>query len=405
MHKQWAAGMMHKRYVTDSQIDSWISGSGPFPYYYQPSYSTSSVASCNSNENQFPGTTSPSSEDLRKRDDWVTRSGSKLYLDGYEFRPVGPNIYWLGLDENVNPSPSYPSQTRVWEMMGIASAMGANAIRAHTLGISFGNSLSVVTGPNTYNDGAYQAIDFAIMAARVYGLKLIIPLVDNYNWYHGGKYNFVGWGGHSWSGTGAAITPPDVGGFFYNDTNVVQLFTNYITHHLTHVNQYTGVALKDDPTIMMWETGNELSVYQQADGPPPNAWTQQICGLIKSLAPNQLCMDGTYGIYPNSGQLSNGNVDALTDHFYPSDNNRLTTGAHYTQNTAGKVYIAGEWDWTNQYGGDGIQSFMSQIEGLDGAGDFFWSLFGHDSDCCTLVTHNDGYTMYYPGTTSGESAE
>jgi hypothetical protein len=29
------------------------------------------------------------------------REGSKLTLLGEEFRPVGTNIYWLGLDENV----------------------------------------------------------------------------------------------------------------------------------------------------------------------------------------------------------------------------------------------------------------------------------------------------------------
>lgn len=53
-----------------------------------------------------------------------------------------------------------------------------------------------------------------------------------YNYYHGGKYQFIEWGGHNFSGTGADITPPDVGAFFYNDTNVVESFKRYITQHL-----------------------------------------------------------------------------------------------------------------------------------------------------------------------------
>jgi mannan endo-1,4-beta-mannosidase len=49
---------------------------------------------------------------------------------------------------------------------------------------------------------------------------LRIPLVDNYNWYHGGKYQFIGWDGIEWSGTGAAITPSTVGAYFYNTTSM-----------------------------------------------------------------------------------------------------------------------------------------------------------------------------------------
>lgn len=74
---------------------------------------------------------------------FVKRSGSKLTLDGQGFRIVGPNIYWLGLAENDGEGPSYPSQGRVREAMAIVVAMGGNTIRAHTLGISTGNSMSV----------------------------------------------------------------------------------------------------------------------------------------------------------------------------------------------------------------------------------------------------------------------
>ena len=92
-------------------------------------------------------------------------------------------------------------------------------------------------------------------------------LQTQYNYYHGGKYQFIGWLGINFTGTGADITPPDVGAFFYNTTEIVDSFKRYITHHLNvsdpsivtayrwliaqqHVNQYTGIALKDDPTIL-----------------------------------------------------------------------------------------------------------------------------------------------------------
>lgn len=52
------------------------------------------------------------------------------------------DIYWLGLDENVIPNPSYPDRGRVREAFAIAVAMGANTVRAHTLGVRYVQNLA-----------------------------------------------------------------------------------------------------------------------------------------------------------------------------------------------------------------------------------------------------------------------
>lgn len=83
-----------------------------------------------------------------------------------------------GLDENVSPSPSYPAESRVLEAMAIAAAMGATTIRSQTLGISFGTGLSVENALGQYKEAALAAIDFAVWAARSYGLRLVLPLTD-----------------------------------------------------------------------------------------------------------------------------------------------------------------------------------------------------------------------------------
>lgn len=343
----------------------------------------------------FPESTFPSTQDLLKRNYFVERENTKLKLVGKDFRIVGANAYWLGLDENVIPDPSYPSKRRVMEVMGIVSAMRGTTIRSHTLGISVGNPLSIEPSLDVFNDAAYESIDFAILAARIYGIKLLIPLVDNYNYYNGGKYQFIGFHGIPFNGTGANITPPDVGAFFYNTTAIVDSFKRYITHHLNHVNQFTGIALKDDPTILAWETGNELSGARFGDGPAPPAWTKEIAQLIKSLAPNHLVLDGSYGIDPESGMLNNTEVDMFSDHFYPPNITRYTQGRDLVT-AAGRNYIAGEYDWTQLNGGDPLDKFLSAIEKSGvGDGDIFWSLFGHDDECCQYVEHDDGYSFYY----------
>lgn len=57
--------------------------------------------------------------------------------------------------------------------------MRGTVVRGHTLGVSFGTPLSVEPALDVFNDKAYEAIDFAILVARIYGIKLLIPLVDN----------------------------------------------------------------------------------------------------------------------------------------------------------------------------------------------------------------------------------
>lgn len=111
------------------------------------------------------------------------RRNRLIDTDGHSpFKIVGPNIYWLGLDENVSPSPSYPSQARVLEVMATAAMMGSTVVRSTTLGISVGNPLSVWPTRNTTNNEALDVISFAIFAAKRYGLKLIIPITDQYDY-------------------------------------------------------------------------------------------------------------------------------------------------------------------------------------------------------------------------------
>ncbi|CAI4217045.1 unnamed protein product [Parascedosporium putredinis] len=82
-------------------------------------------------------------DDVDLRDLPVTREGTHLYLNGTEWKAVGPNVYWLALDENVPfyepKNISYPHPDRVTEVMRIVKAMGGTMIRAHTIGSNTGS--------------------------------------------------------------------------------------------------------------------------------------------------------------------------------------------------------------------------------------------------------------------------
>jgi len=111
--------------------------------------------------------------------------------------------------------------------------MGATVIRSHTLGSSIGHPLSIWPSLNNTNEEALTHVDYAIAVAREWGIRLIIPLVDNYDYYHGGIATFLGWRNLSSSDKNQ----------FYNNQEVVQDFKTYIGTILSRTNTYTNVSL------------------------------------------------------------------------------------------------------------------------------------------------------------------
>ena len=75
--------------------------------------------------------------------------------------------------------------------------MGATAVRAHTLGVSTGTPKALEPELGRYNAAAFDPIDYAIAEAGRQGLKLIIPLTDNWQYYHGSRFDYLRWLGLS----------------------------------------------------------------------------------------------------------------------------------------------------------------------------------------------------------------
>jgi len=298
---------------------------------------------------------------------FVSRKGDQLFIGNDRFRFAGGNIYWLGLDENVDGI-QYPTQFRVSDALETVVAMGGTVVRGHTLGISIGNPKSFEPVLNQFNHSALHIGDFAVAYGSKLGLRFIIPLTDNYRYYHGGKHFFTDWRGISDENQ------------FYTNPQVISDFKAYIKELLEHVNSYSGIALKDDPTIMAWETGNEIK--------PPAAWTKEIADYIKSIAPEQLVLDGTYGV--NQDALQFASVDMYSNHYYPMQPSRVSQDANLCS-IASKVYFIGEFAWK----GANLVQFLSAIESSTAAGDTYWSLFPH-LDTHGWEQHNDGNTLHFP---------
>ncbi len=320
---------------------------------------------------------------------FVTRSGDELMLNRQVFRFAGANLYWGGLDQSGRTGLNYPTPFRVQAGLQAVADMGGTVVRCMTCGISTGNPMSVEPSLGQFNETALQHVDYFVAEAQKYGIRLVIPLTDNYNFYLGRYCNFTDWLGLS---EPTDCPSPAAATAFYTNSRAIAAFERYIAVLLNHVNYYTGVPNKDNPTIMAWETGNELTFG--LGGPKEfTKWTATIAAYLKSHAPHQLVMDGALNLDP--GDLTLRDVDIQDQHLYPISIGKLNHLAARVA-AAGQAFIIGEYGWNNP----GLVPFLTDIEPTRTiSGDLYWDLLPQN-DLFGFVEHFDGFQIHFPGDNS-----
>jgi mannan endo-1,4-beta-mannosidase len=128
---------------------------------------------------------------------FVTRSGSKLMLNGTVYRFSGANIYWGGLDDDARDALNYPTHFRVNAALATVTEMGGTVVRCQSCGISTGSPLSVEPSLGRFNQAALEHVDYFVAEAGKHGLRLDIPLTDSYRFDLGGYRDFTDWLGLS----------------------------------------------------------------------------------------------------------------------------------------------------------------------------------------------------------------
>lgn len=323
---------------------------------------------------------------------FIKQTNGVLSENGNPVKFAGANLYWLGLSESGGVH--YPSHFEIEDAILTVKEMGGNVIR--TFGATtVGCALCIEPSLNNFNPNAFDSLDYAVKVAGDNNIRLIFPLVDNYKYYLGGKYTYLSWRG---------IADDNNGDFFINQT-VINDFKAHISYVLNHVNPYTGLAYKDDPTIMVWETGNEMYPGSSCCG-STSVWAKTIASYIKSIAPNQLVADGHYGL--DSGSYATTSIDILSDH-YSNPSNKLATNQTVAKGKD-KVFMLGEHHWTQLRAGGApaetydLQAYLNIIEQNNVGISLYWSLFPHkeipDNSSRGFVQHGDGYTLHYPGDTA-----
>ncbi len=325
---------------------------------------------------------------------FITPRGDQLYDGEKPFRFISFNIPNLQLiEDNFAPGAktawAWPNEFELNDALSSIRQMGGTVARTYVLsvrreGSDMGDHV-YVRGPGDFNEEAFRSLDAALEAANKHGVRLIIPLVDNWKW-QGGIAEYAAFRGK----------PTEA---FWTDEQVIADFEATVRHVLTRVNTRTGVAYRDDPAILGWETGNEL------ESPP--AWTARIAKLIKSLDPNHLVIDGysLHGVREES--LADPNIDVVTTHHYPNvgEGDYVTPIREARAKSRGrKPYFVGEFGFIPP---EEIGAVYDEVIESGVSGALLWSLrFHHRNGGFYWHSEPAGEGVYkayhWPGFDSGD---
>jgi mannan endo-1,4-beta-mannosidase len=173
---------------------------------------------------------------------------------------------------------------------------------------------SLQPAPGAYNQHVLLGLDFLLAEMAKRNMKAVLVLANYWEWSGGlGQYLV-------WAGDAAQIPypPPLDGDFdsyqrfvarFYNNETAKSLYTDHVEHIVTRTNSITGLAYRDDPTIMAWELCSEPRAMQHPEAFAD--WVATTSSLIHRLDPNHLITLGSEGDTPHP---SYSNTDYFEDH-------------------------------------------------------------------------------------------
>lgn len=254
------------------------------------------------------------------------------------------------------------------------------------------------------------------------GLKLVIPLVNNWRDF-GGMDQYVRWRETQLGSDARSFYHSD----FYTDPVIRQWYKDWIEHLLNRVNTITGVQYKDDPAIMTWELANEPRCKGSGVYPPsPECttqtlidWADEISAFIKSIDRNHLVSVGDEGFYceqdgdhwtTNCGEGADTvaftrlpHIDVMSFHLYPdawgTDHEWSKDWIRRHLKDAWKLRkpaMLGEYGWEDKSTRNVVfKEWTDIVRRYHGAGALYWILSGLQDDG-TFYPDYDGHTVYCP---------
>lgn len=366
---------------------------------------------------------------------FVDTKGTDFTLGGKPYAVVGSNNYYPMYSSQVmvdalfeKAAASEFNTMRVWGFFAIGSPGGGAkpTIADGDKGVYF-EYWDDATGKPAFNDGAdgLERLDYVVAKAKEEGIRLVLPLTNNWRQF-GGMDQYNVWAGNQYHSD------------FYTSAQTRTWFKQWISHLLNRTNTITGIKYKDDPTIMTWELANEPrcvgnggdgSTWGDADIPPRDPsctaatllpWVKEMSSYIKSIDKHHLVATGDEGFFndPSNPDFTyNGadgvdsvafskvkTIDYMSFHLYPDawGGKSADWAAQFIKdhNKAAKKInkpaLMGEFGWLDKSTRNTVyKQWLDASLKTGGAGSLYWILSDVRDDG-TFYPDYDGFTVYCP---------
>ena len=299
-------------------------------------------------------------------ENFVTARDGRLFDGDRELRFISfniPNLNYVEDEFAFGRTHPYrlPDEYEIRDALESVRQMGGQVVRTYTIPVRRQQDPedvpTYVLAPGQLDEASMQTMDRVLALANETGVRLIVPLLNNWQWM-GGRPQYADFRGKEEAE-------------FWTDRQLIDDFKRVVELVLTRTNTVTGVEYRDDRSILCWETGNELEA--------PHAWTHEIAAHIKALDPNHLVMDGYYAIDPipvREEAVADPMIDIMSSHHYVADPELLRTFIRTNQEIIGgrKPYVLGEFGFVGTLA---VEHVLDDV--IDGgiSGALLWSLRSH----------------------------
>ncbi|MCX6168225.1 MAG: cellulase family glycosylhydrolase [Ignavibacteriales bacterium] len=277
-----------------------------------------------------------------------------------------------------------PNEFEIRDALKAIKQTGGKATRSYVLSVrkegESSNIIRHVLGPGKFDEDAFKALDLVMKIANEEGIRVIIPLVDNW-WWWGGPKEYAAFRGKDKKE-------------FWTDSLLISDFKKTIDFIINRKNTYTGILYKEDKALLGWETGNELQC--------PYSWCAEIAKYIKTIDRNHLVIQNTHVNIVAEEEIKDTNIDVVSTHYYSPGDVAAKYIKENKQNTKGKKpYYVGEFGFQPT---KDIAAVLDTVIKDSVSGIMLWSLRFHNRDGGFYYHSSDnGGTAYrWPGFGSGK---
>lgn len=323
---------------------------------------------------------------------FITVDGTKLMDGNKELRFISYN--YPGALFNGDEGGRMPTAFEQEDAIRTIKQTGGKVFRTYSLTVrSHDNNVSSmrhIIGPGEINEKAFRSMDKLLQLANQYKIRVIIPFIDNWDWPPGGISQFANYRGRERLE-------------FYTDPQIIEDFKKVIEKVMNRSNVFTGVRYKDDPTILGWETGNELMIAPK--------WMSEIAKFYKQINQNQLLISGNQMELPHYYQnitdeaLINPNIDIVKSHYYEGNYAAKVKQDKAKATAYDKPFFVGEFGFKPTIE---VKAMIDEVISGGTSGALIWSLRPHSFEG-GYIQHKeyevDGirYRSYHwPGLPSGD---